>query len=69
MTARVPQTLLFFLTHVTARVPQVLLFFLLSFVNTILDSLKDTLVITAAGGGAQARMRVAGVSAWSAPVA
>jgi hypothetical protein len=29
------------------------LFFLLAFVNTILDSLKDTLVITATGGGAQ----------------
>lgn len=29
------------------------LFFLLAFVNTILDSLKDTLVITAVGGGAQ----------------
>ncbi|GFH09884.1 ADP,ATP carrier protein, partial [Haematococcus lacustris] len=33
--------------------PMVVLFFLLAFVNTILDSLKDTLVITAAGGGAQ----------------
>lgn len=33
--------------------PMVGLFFLLAFVNTILDSLKDTLVITAAGGGAQ----------------
>eukprot|EP00955_Chlamydomonas_euryale_P118939 366567-Chlamydomonas_euryale.AAC.12 len=32
---------------------QVGLFFLLAFVNTILDSLKDTLVITAVGGGAQ----------------
>lgn len=28
------------------------LFFCLSFINTMLDSLKDTLVITAAGGGA-----------------
>lgn len=35
--------------------PMVGLFFLLAFVNTILDSLKDTLVITAAGGGAQVR--------------
>ncbi|GLC36053.1 hypothetical protein PLESTF_001253400 [Pleodorina starrii] len=33
--------------------PMVGLFFMLAFVNTILDSLKDTLVITAAGGGAQ----------------
>jgi hypothetical protein len=33
----------------------VCLFFFLSFVNTILDSLKDTLVITASGGGAQVR--------------
>ena len=33
--------------------PMVFLFFLMAFVNTILDSLKDTLVITAAGGGAQ----------------
>lgn len=33
--------------------PMVGLFFLLAFVNTILDSLKDTLVITAVGGGAQ----------------
>lgn len=32
--------------------PMVSLFFFLSFVNTILDSLKDTLVITAVGGGA-----------------
>lgn len=34
--------------------PMVGLFALLSFVNTLLDSLKDTLVITAVGGGAQA---------------
>lgn len=27
------------------------LFFLMAFVNTIADSLKDSLVITAAGGG------------------
>lgn len=33
--------------------PMVALFFCLSFVNTVLDSLKDTLVITAAGGGAE----------------
>jgi hypothetical protein len=33
--------------------PMVGLFFMLAFVNTILDSLKDTLVITATGGGAQ----------------
>lgn len=33
--------------------PMFVLFFCLSFVNTILDSLKDTLVITAAGGGAE----------------
>ena len=33
--------------------PMVFLFFLMAFVNTILDSLKDTLVITAVGGGAQ----------------
>ncbi len=33
-------------------VPMLSLFFCLSFVNTILDSLKDTLVITAEGGGA-----------------
>lgn len=32
--------------------PMLSLFFCLSFVNTILDSLKDTLVITAPGGGA-----------------
>jgi AAA family ATP:ADP antiporter len=30
--------------------PMLSLFFCLSFVNTILDSLKDTLVITAHGG-------------------
>jgi hypothetical protein len=35
-----------------AFLPMLSLFFLLSFVNTLLDSLKDTLVITAAGGGA-----------------
>lgn len=33
--------------------PMVGLFFMLAFVNTILDSLKDTLVITSIGGGAQ----------------
>ena len=33
--------------------PMCSLFFFMAFVNTILDSLKDTLVITAAGGGAQ----------------
>jgi AAA family ATP:ADP antiporter len=33
--------------------PMVALFFLMAFVNTILDSLKDTLVITAVGGGPQ----------------
>ncbi len=33
--------------------PMVALFFFLSFINTILDSLKDTFVITAVGGGAQ----------------
>ncbi len=33
--------------------PMVALFFFLSFINTLLDSLKDTFVITAAGGGAQ----------------
>jgi hypothetical protein len=32
--------------------PMLSLFFCLSFINTMLDSLKDTLVITAAGGGA-----------------
>jgi len=32
--------------------PMAGLFFMLAFVNTILDSLKDTLVITAVGGGA-----------------
>ncbi|GBF96975.1 hypothetical protein Rsub_09772 [Raphidocelis subcapitata] len=32
--------------------PMLSLFFLLSFANTLLDSLKDSLVITAAGGGA-----------------
>lgn len=32
--------------------PMLSLFFCLSFINTILDSLKDTLVITARGGGA-----------------
>jgi AAA family ATP:ADP antiporter len=32
--------------------PMLALFFCLAFVNTVLDSLKDTLVITAAGGGA-----------------
>lgn len=32
--------------------PMLSLFFCLSFINTILDSLKDTLVITAVGGGA-----------------
>ncbi len=39
--------------------PMVGLFFLLAFVNTILDSLKDTLVITATGGGAQVGTTVA----------
>jgi ATP:ADP antiporter, AAA family len=33
-------------------VPMASLFFLLSFVNTLLDSLKDTLIITSVGGGA-----------------
>jgi hypothetical protein len=33
--------------------PMVALFFFLSFNNTLLDSLKDTFVITAVGGGAQ----------------
>jgi len=37
--------------------PMVILFFLMAFVNTILDSLKDTLVITAVGGGAQVRRK------------
>ncbi|PNH09243.1 hypothetical protein TSOC_004147 [Tetrabaena socialis] len=37
--------------------PMVGLFFMLAFVNTILDSLKDTLVITAVGGGAQTTAR------------
>lgn len=32
--------------------PMLALFFLLSFINTVLDSLKDTLVMTARGGGA-----------------
>lgn len=32
--------------------PMLSLFFCLSFINTMLDSLKDTLVITAVGGGA-----------------
>lgn len=32
-----------------------LLFFLMAFVNTIIDSLKDSLVITAAGGGTEVR--------------
>jgi AAA family ATP:ADP antiporter len=30
-----------------------LLFFLMAFVNTIIDSLKDSLVITAVGGGTE----------------
>jgi AAA family ATP:ADP antiporter len=29
------------------------LFFLMAFVNTIIDSLKDSLVITAVGGGTE----------------
>lgn len=29
------------------------LFFLMAFVNTVMDTLKDTLVITATGGGTQ----------------
>ncbi|GAX76146.1 hypothetical protein CEUSTIGMA_g3590.t1 [Chlamydomonas eustigma] len=41
-------------TRLSGRfLPMVALFFLMAFVNTILDSLKDTLVITAIGGGAQ----------------
>eukprot|EP00798_Chlamydomonas_sp_ICE-L_P015733 gene15733-21855_t len=41
-------------THLIGKfLPMVGLFFLLAFVNTILDSLKDTLVITSVGGGAQ----------------
>lgn len=32
-----------------------ILFFLMAFVNTIIDSLKDSLVITAAGGGTEVR--------------
>ena len=31
------------------------LFFLMAFVNTIIDSLKDSLVITAVGGGTEVR--------------
>lgn len=34
-------------------IPMSLLFFLMAFVNTIIDSLKDSLVITAAGGGTE----------------
>lgn len=33
--------------------PMCTLFFFMAFINTIMDSLKDTLVITAVGGGAQ----------------
>lgn len=33
--------------------PMAILFFLMAFVNTIIDSLKDSLVITAVGGGTQ----------------
>lgn len=36
-------------------IPMSLLFFLMAFVNTIIDSLKDSLVITAAGGGTEVR--------------
>jgi AAA family ATP:ADP antiporter len=43
--------------------PMVALFFLMAFVNTILDSLKDTLVITAAGGGAQVCTELTSLSA------
>lgn len=32
------------------------LFFLMAFVNTIIDSLKDSLVITAVGGGTEASL-------------
>ena len=32
---------------------QVLLFFFMSFVNTVIDSMKDSLVITAVGGGTE----------------
>ena len=32
-----------------------MLFFLMAFINTIIDSLKDSLVITAAGGGTEVR--------------
>ena len=60
-TAHYPQKLVGTLTNQASRfwalsgkfMPMVGLFFMLAFVNTILDSLKDTLVITAAGGGAQ----------------
>ena len=32
---------------------QVALFFFMSFVNTVIDSMKDSLVITAVGGGTE----------------
>jgi len=34
-------------------IPMSALFFLMAFVNTIIDSLKDSLVITAVGGGTE----------------
>ena len=34
-------------------IPMTLLFFMMAFVNTIIDSLKDSLVITAVGGGTE----------------
>lgn len=34
-------------------IPMTMLFFMLAFVNTIIDSLKDSLVITAVGGGTE----------------
>ena len=41
------------------------LFFLMAFVNTIIDSLKDSLVITAVGGGTEVRARAtAGGGRW-----
>ena len=34
-------------------IPMSILFFLMAFINTIIDSLKDSLVITAVGGGTE----------------
>jgi hypothetical protein len=44
-----------------------ILFFLMAFVNTIMDNLKDSLVITAVGGGTEVIPYLTGKNPFSAP--